>query len=311
MIVCSVAGGNHLSFAKVLAKSVKDYAKHCKFVLCLVEEEIHPDAKSFACFDHIVRAKDLAVPHFYKFASKYNLYEAACALKPHLMMHAMKYYRHETKYVYLDSDVCVYGPLDHLKTLLDKYSILLTPHRLEPQDVLNSIDEEIVNLKEGVYQAGFIGLRKSAQSERFLKWWAERNEEYCYADPYQGLFLDQKWLDLVPCFFDGVHVLQDPGYNMASWNLSQRKLSLSANQQYMVNGRPLVFFHYSGMGKWLDNSLRLHVPDRNDVIYKMIGDYVTAYKEMGYDKYIDIPWSYEKFDYEEHIMRQFEGNGRA
>ncbi|RIE04105.1 hypothetical protein D3H35_09180 [Cohnella faecalis] len=289
----------------MLAKSVKDNAKHCKLVLCLVEEDIHPDAKKFEGFDHVVLAKDLGVPNFYKFVAKYNLYEAACALKPYLLQYAFEYYGKEEKFLYLDSDLCVYGSLDHLEALLEDHSILLTPHRLEPQEILNSIDEEIVNLKDGVYQAGFFGVRRTAESAKFLAWWADRNKDYSYADPNEGLFLDQKWLDLVPCFFDGVHVIQDPAYNMASWNLSQRKLTLSDKNQYLVNGKPLVFFHYSGMGKWLDNSMRLHVPDQSNAIYRMVNDYVLAYTKMGYHKYIDIPWSYENFDYERHLMKQW------
>ncbi|MFC5468847.1 hypothetical protein ACFPPD_08935 [Cohnella suwonensis] len=305
MIVCSVAGGNHLSFAKVLAKSVKENAKHCKFVLCLVEEEIHPDTKKIDFFDHVVLAKDIGVPNFYKFVSKYNLYEAACALKPYLLQYAFNVYGKEEKFLYLDSDLCVYGSLDKLEVLLEKHSILLTPHRLEPQDILNSIDEEIVNLRDGVYQAGFFGVRKTTESERFLQWWADRNQDYSYNDPSEGLFLDQKWLDLVPCFFDGVHVIQDPEYNMASWNLSQRNLTLNDNNQYLVNARPLVFFHYSGMGKWLDNSIRLHVPDKSNAIYRMVSEYVLAYTRMGYHKYIHNPWSYENFDYEKYLMKKW------
>ncbi|CAM2879139.1 hypothetical protein PASE110613_05585 [Paenibacillus sediminis] len=305
MIICSVAGGNHLSMAKALAKSVKVHSNHCKFVLCLVEEEIHPDALNFPYFDHVVRAKDLNVPNFYKFVSKYNLYEAACALKPYLLLYAIEVFRSEKNYLYLDSDLYVYSPLDRLEEQLSKHSILLTPHRLEPQDILNSIDEEIVNLKDGVYQAGFLGLRKTEESIMFLKWWAERSYDFCYADPDEGLFLDQKWLDLVPCFFDGVHILQDPGYNMASWNLSQRKLTRNETNQYMVNGKPLVFFHFSGLGKWLDNSMRLHAPNKSDYIYTLVEDFITEYIRMGYYKYINIPWSYKNFDYEEYLMKQF------
>ncbi|WP_158453652.1 hypothetical protein [Paenibacillus beijingensis] len=51
MIIWSVAAVNQLAQAKVLAESVKKEGGNCRFVLCLVAEEIHPDAQTFTCFD--------------------------------------------------------------------------------------------------------------------------------------------------------------------------------------------------------------------------------------------------------------------
>jgi hypothetical protein len=111
---------------------------------------------------------------------------------------------------------------------------------------LNSIEEELVNLKDGAFQVGFLGLNKTAESRRFLTWWAARCRDYAIVDYKKGLFLDQKWLNLVPCFFKEVYILRDPGYHMASWNLSQRKLVRKGANQYYVNGRPLAFFQSRG-----------------------------------------------------------------
>ena len=60
----------------------------------------------------------------------------------------------------------------------------------------------------------------------------------------QGLFVDQRWIDFVPAYFDHT-VLLDEGYNVAYWNLFEREFKRGADG-YEVNGRPLRFYHYSG-----------------------------------------------------------------
>jgi glycosyltransferase involved in cell wall biosynthesis len=50
----------------------------------------------------------------------------------------------------------------------------------------------------------------------------------------------------VPGFFKDVHILTEPGYNVAYWNLHERRVDLSADG-LQVNGQPLYFFHFSGI----------------------------------------------------------------
>ena len=66
--------------------------------------------------------------------------------------------------------------------------------------------------------------------------------------PVQGLFADQKWIDLVPGIFDKVKLLKNPGFNVGFWNLHSRKL-IEENGTYRVGEKkiPLVFFHFSGL----------------------------------------------------------------
>ena len=48
----------------------------------------------------------------------------------------------------------------------------------------------------------------------------------------------------MPGYFDTA-VVRDPEYNVAWWNLSTRTVSWDGSG-YLVNGRPLGFFHFSG-----------------------------------------------------------------
>ena len=50
---------------------------------------------------------------------------------------------------------------------------------------------------------------------------------------------------LLPAFIDRVHVLRHPGYDVAYWNLSQRRVSRDGDR-WLVNGQELRFAHFSG-----------------------------------------------------------------
>ena len=52
-------------------------------------------------------------------------------------------------------------------------------------------------------------------------------------------------MDLAPGLFESVHVLTDPAYNVAYWNLHGRCVTVDGCP--WVNGCPLVFFHFSGI----------------------------------------------------------------
>ena len=58
------------------------------------------------------------------------------------------------------------------------------------------------------------------------------------------MFTDQRWVDFVPSFFEH-HILKDPTYNVAYWNLHARTLTWDG-RRYLVDGAPLRFFHFSG-----------------------------------------------------------------
>lgn len=285
--ICS----NYLPKAMALAESVKRHDPQGTFVLCLVEREAPKVALDFPHFDEVVLAKDAGWDDFDKFMFRHSIVEASTAVKPRFMIHLTERYPEADKFVYLDPDVLVYGPFTELDALLDQHSIVLAPHLLRP----GNIDMEISSLAHGAYNLGFLAVSRADNSARFLQWWAERLFLYCYDDKSRGIFTDQKWIDLVPCFFD-CHILKHHGYDFATWSLLGSEL-VETPAGYVVNGDPLRFIHFSGLdsgtidkaiGWWL-------TPDNSATFSKLYAEYRALLGKHGQASLGKTPWSYATY----------------
>jgi glycosyltransferase involved in cell wall biosynthesis len=192
----------------------------------------------------VVLISELAIPSFVQMAFRYTVLELSTAVKP-LFMEYLFERADLDRLIYLDPDIYCYHPLTPLLDDLQRHMIALTPHLLEPIDDQYHPNELDI-LRAGVYNLGCIGLARSSDLHAFLRWWQRRLERDCVVDLSRGLFVDQGWIDLAPSLFDGVAIIRDPGCNVAYWNLAQRHVTASAGS-WLVNGRPLRFYHFSGL----------------------------------------------------------------
>ena len=237
---------SYLSRALVLARSLRaahpDWAIHA----CIVDTP--PDGMDFsaelAAFDRIVYASNLPIPRFQSWIFKHDLVEACTAVKGHML--ALLLAEGYDRVFYFDPDIAIFHKLDDVLTRLDHASVLLTPHQAEPSvDYAAFRDNELTSMRYGVFNLGFIGVRNGKVGRQFADWWAGVLYEACYDDPANGIFTDQRYVDLAPALFDEVEVLRDPGCNLASWNLSNRKLAINRDGSITVNGSPLKFYHFT------------------------------------------------------------------
>ena len=293
MIICTSICANYLPKAMTLAASVKKYIPDAFFVLCLLEKEYPEKLETFPHFDAIVLAKDLGWENFEPFIFRHTIVEAATAVKGQLLLHLFEKYQSENKLVYLDPDVRVYADFTELRELLDEHSLILAPHLLRP----GNIDMEISSLAHGCYNLGFIALQRSNNAQAFMQWWAARLFSYCYDDKARGLFTDQRWVDLAPCFFD-VFVLKHHGYDFATWSLLNCQLE-EVDGNILVNGDSLRFIHFSGLdGGTIDWAMEqwLQDPVGKDIFARLYKEYQAEHKEndtLGFSK---ILWSYASYN---------------
>ncbi len=236
---------NYLPRACVLAETLR--AAHPDWNFWALVVDAPPPDGALSGFDHVVTAADLGLPRFCSWLFRHDIVEACTAMKGAMLCRLLA--DGADKVLYLDPDVAVFHPLAALPALLDDASIALTPHQLAPNDAPGAIaDNEGAALRYGVFNLGFLAVRGDAVGRAFASWWAARLQEACFDDPASGLFTDQKYCDLVPALFDRVAIVRDPGWNVASWNLSRRRVEITPEGDITANGSRLAFYHFSKHG---------------------------------------------------------------
>lgn len=236
----------YLDRVRVLGETLKRHHPDWKFWLCLSDQE--PEGFVFNLedepIDGVVRIEELGVRNLESWIFEHDVVELCTAVKGKMLVKLLE--EGAEKVVYLDPDIAVISDLNPVIELLDKYDIILTPHQLVPETKRQVIiDNEIASLAYGIYNLGFVSVSNRPEGLRFARWWRDRLLDFCFDNVPSGLFTDQKWCDHVPVFFDNVHILKDPGYNVASWNLSQRLVTFDEKGQVLSAGKPLRFFHFT------------------------------------------------------------------
>lgn len=245
-IIFTLCSNNYLAQAQTLGQSVLRHNPSCVFIIGLIDRRSAQIDYSKLQDFQLIELDDLSSKDYRKIVGSYSILELATAVKPLYFKHIFEN-RRASKIIYLDPDVEVYSSLDDLWLDLDENEILLTPHVLSPIEVDGKPHNESWFLKFGVFNLGFLGLRMGDITDEFLGWWSERLITRGKIDSNMGTYVDQKWINFVPVYYEGhFKIIRDPGCNMANWNLHERKLSLDKDGMYVVNDKfPLRFFHFS------------------------------------------------------------------
>ena len=243
-VVVTTCSANHLAQAKGLGESVLKHNPGYIIMVGLVDRLEGRVPPVYYEKLHIVEAHTLAIPEFEKMRVQYSVFELNCALKCFFAADAFDRFGAD-KVIFLDTDMLVFNSLQYLEDELDRHPLLLTPHIWTPFPMDNKRPFEREMLKNGIYNAGFFAIKDDDVGKSFLKWWMQRMIDQCYVELKEGMFVDQKWLNLAPLFFPQAKLLDHPGCNVAYWNLHERKV-VKKEGRFTVNEEPLLFYHYSG-----------------------------------------------------------------
>jgi hypothetical protein len=240
--ICTIFAKNYISHARTLAESYLEQHPDSTVygLLCdNVDSYFDPADERFI----MLSLESLGITDLDEMIFKYDIVELSTAVKPFLLRHLFATTPVD-KLCYVDPDILFLTPINDIFVLLGTNNAVIVPHLLDTlkEDVIPS---ERHMLLTGIYNLGFIGLRRSEETDKLLRWWEGKLAKYCYADPGNGLYVDQRWIDLVPGMFAGVHIHRDPGCDIAYWNMTQRPV-VRQNGQYTCLGSPVKFFHFSG-----------------------------------------------------------------
>ena len=222
MHVFTSVTANYLPKAAALAHSVKRVHPEAVFHVVLSDQMPECPAATTAAFDSVINIRDLPIDNLPSWIFRHRLVELCTAVKGTAFQYIAARHGAERIY-YFDPDILVLNRLDGLERMLDRNSILLTPHQCVPETDFQAIlDNEHCCLRHGVFNLGFLAVRMAGQGRQFIDWWADRLRSYCYDEVENGLFTDQRWVDLAPAFFDDIAIVREPQYNVATWNLTHR-----------------------------------------------------------------------------------------
>jgi Glycosyl transferases group 1 len=290
--VCTIIAKNYLAHARVLARSFARHHPDGRFWTLIIDDfsgRVDPAQEPF----EVLSPAQIECGPFMHMAMRYSVLELSTAVKPWLLRHLMG----ETgaPITYLDPDIKIYAPLTHLDELAAAHGVVLIPHNSTPIPLDGRIPSQVDIMIAGAYNLGYVSVAPGREVSGLLDWWADRLRRDCRVDPKWGYFVDQRWFDLAPGFLSDLAIVRDSEYNVAYWNLHGRSLEIR-DGRYLVDGRPLAFFHFSGFDPKHPLVLSRY-QDRVDVladpvIEQILRDYAAELADAGHEVSRNWPYTY-------------------
>lgn len=243
-VAFTIVAQNYIGYAITLHESMKKSNPDVEFRIYLA------DGASVELTNFLdergvnwVNALHLEPVLFLKMGFYYEVTEYCTSIKPFIIDSILD--EHVQTVTYIDPDIYVYRSLtEPVFSHLRENNIFLTPHICFPIEDDKKPSEEI-HLVSGTYNLGFISMANTTETKRFIAWWKLRCRDNCFNEQTIGLFVDQKWINLVPGLFEGVYISRHLGLNVAYWNMHERFLDNKSNKINDIFD--LVFFHFSGI----------------------------------------------------------------
>ncbi|MBW1963295.1 MAG: tetratricopeptide repeat protein, partial [Deltaproteobacteria bacterium] len=140
---------------------------------------------------------------------------------------------------YLDADLFFYASPAPLYAEMKPYSVWIHEHRFSPS--LKHLE------KFGNYNVGLLSFKNDPSGIAVLREWRKRCLQWCYMRFENGKFGDQLYLNDWPERFKAVGIIQHIGAGVAPWNHEQYRWVENSEGAVLVDGHPLIFYHFHGL----------------------------------------------------------------
>lgn len=267
---CTIVTPDHVYKALALHRSIRSHHPEASTHVLTTSGELWPTApglvfhslETIAASDTLVRA----------IADKYraDADPLRWSLKGAFMSYLLE--RHGDGVIYFDCDVCLFNTPEPLWSALNTGSVLLTPH-WRPRDPETSLTNFRLNFLDGLYNAGCVGATSAGREA--LRWWSRACLSSCERAREKGLFFDQRYLDLLPIYFEQTVICRHRGCNVADWN--RQLLREQRGGRVYVDGAPLIFVHFTA------NTIAGIVAGRDPVLSESLEQYHALLSEAKED----------------------------
>jgi hypothetical protein len=176
---------------------------------------------------------------------------------------------------YLDSDLFFFAPPEPIYEEMKDAAFGIIPHRFA-----SGLEDQ---RRFGLYNVGWVSVRRRDDGIAALRWWRERCIEWCHDRVEGDRFADQRYLDRLPELFGGIHVISHLGANLAPWNFADCRLEWNDGEVVIERRYRLLFFHFYGVkrsGGYYFNSHRLYrAPFSSLMKHRLYEPYTAALAE--------------------------------
>ena len=162
--------------------------------------------------------------------------EYCWTLSPWLPWYVLDQYPSIDFITYLDADLLFYSSVEPIFEEIGDSSIAIIEHRFTPR-----LKDREVN---GIFCVEWVSFRRDDEGMKCLSYWREQCLEWCYNRLEEGRMGDQKYLDKWPELYPSCHIIKHAGAGIAPWNYAQYTFSTNANGSLIVEGEPLIFYHF-------------------------------------------------------------------
>jgi hypothetical protein len=238
---CTIINEAFVPRALVLRGSIASHSPTARFAYYCVDNAAADLLDRYARpNDFVVRPESYETQELRALKSTRRLNEYCWTCKPAILIHASQWQSRPQWVVWLDSDMMAYGDMG---AVLDRHAdstVVLSPHRFSLPRFAGF--EPVV----GRFNAGFVAFQTSRHGLAALDWWMEQCLQGCPAQPEDGRYADQKYLDALPGLFPNVATSPALGLNCAPWNVFGRKISV-VSDRVMIDDEPLFLYHFQGL----------------------------------------------------------------
>jgi glycosyltransferase involved in cell wall biosynthesis len=294
LAIFTICSNNYMPVARTFLASARRHHPEADLFICLADRMIEI-ADLYDPDWTIVEAERLAIPDFRVFSFRYDITELNTAVKPYMFRHLLDALEYGAV-LYFDPDIEIFRPLEGvLEQLRGGASFVLTPHLCAPSEGADPPNDFTI-MRAGIYNLGFLGVARGDESRRVIDWWARRLRFYCLSAQERGIFVDQKFIDLLPGFSPHAYISHDISLNVAYWNLDQRRLEQN-NDGWTVDGQKMTFFHYSGFDPRTPTRLSKYAkPDAMaEPLRRLTAGYATRLLANGYGTIPGAAYAYGRF----------------
>jgi hypothetical protein len=284
-VYCTYFDSRYLPRARAMVGSLRSVGETgAVYALCF-DDEAYEAAATWDADDVIaLRLSDLEdeFPQLLTVKPTRSTAEYFFTCTPWVLSLVMSRAQEATWVTYLDADLWFFRPVAPIYDELAGSNCGIIAHDYLPR--YRRLEQY------GRYNVGWVSFRRGAEGEALLTWWADRCLEWCQDTPQDGRFADQGYLDHFASVAPGVVDIQHPGANLAPWNLGGRDVSTGPAGEVLVNGRPLLFFHFHGLRRrgnryiasHLEFGARANETVRHRVYQPYVAALVAAEAELGY-----------------------------